>query len=62
MTDSTARRAKQKPGKPREDFPLFVNQSGGGRWCKKYQGKFHYFGHPPRQSSFNASSRVTSWG
>ena len=28
--------------KPRRDFPLFAHQSG--RWCKKVQGKFCYFG------------------
>ena len=34
-----------KPAKPRPDFPLFVHQSAGGRWCKKVLGKFRYFGY-----------------
>ena len=46
--NSTTKRGKQKAGKPRKDFPLFVHRSGGGRWCKKVPGKFRYFGSVPR--------------
>jgi len=30
--------------KPPSDFPLFVHQSGGGRWCKKVRQRHVYFG------------------
>ncbi|EAQ82792.1 hypothetical protein DSM3645_10342 [Blastopirellula marina DSM 3645] len=32
----------QKPRKPHPDFPLWAHPSG--QWCKKVNGKFHYFG------------------
>jgi hypothetical protein len=34
----------KKLKKPRPDFPLFIHQ-GTGRWCKKIDGKFRYFGY-----------------
>jgi len=33
---------RQKPDKPRPDFPLTAHANG--RWCKKVRGKVHYFG------------------
>lgn len=44
MAHSKTKRAG-KPAKPKADkFPLFIHQSGGGRWCKKVRGKHCYFG------------------
>lgn len=40
----TAGRKTVKPTKPRPDFPLFIHRAGGGLWCKKVRGRFHYFG------------------
>ncbi|MEX2310303.1 MAG: site-specific integrase [Pirellulales bacterium] len=39
MANSTVR---ARPAKPRPDFPLFPHRNG--RWAKKVQGKFSYFG------------------
>ena len=35
-------KTKQKPTKPRKDFPL--GAASNGQWCKKIRGKIHYFG------------------
>ena len=35
-------KTKQKPDKPRRDFPL--SPANNGQWCKKIRGKIHYFG------------------
>jgi len=35
-------KTKQKPDKPRKDFPL--GAASNGQWCKKICGKIHYFG------------------
>ena len=33
---------KQKPQKPRKDFPL--GAASNGQWCRKIRGRVHYFG------------------
>ena len=35
-------KTRQKPDKPREDFPL--SAANNGQWCKKIRGTIHYFG------------------
>ncbi|MCA9009156.1 MAG: tyrosine-type recombinase/integrase [Planctomycetaceae bacterium] len=35
-------KTKQKPDKPRKDFPL--SPANNGQWCKKIRGRIHYFG------------------
>lgn len=40
--DSKRRSKREKPAKPRPDFPLTAN--GNGQWSKKLAGKVYYFG------------------
>jgi len=35
-------KTKQKPAKPRKDFPL--GAANNGQWCRKIRGKLYYFG------------------
>jgi len=39
---SDMKKTRQKPDKPREDFPL--SPANNGQWCKKIRGTIHYFG------------------
>jgi len=45
-------KAKQKPAKPRKDFPL--GAASNGQWCKKIRGKIHYFGTWPNAEAAEA--------
>ena len=36
------KKTRQKPDKPRKDFPL--SPANNGQWCKKVRGTIHYFG------------------
>jgi hypothetical protein len=36
------KKTRQKPDKPRKDFPL--SPANNGQWCKKIRGTIHYFG------------------
>jgi integrase len=36
------KKTRQKPNKPRPDFPL--SPANNGQWCKKIRGTIHYFG------------------
>ena len=42
MANSTRRRAKKKPAKPDQGYPLFAHNNG--QWAKKIKGRLHYFG------------------
>lgn len=42
MADSTPKRARVKPAKPRPDWPLFPHNNGS--WAKKIKGRLIYFG------------------
>ena len=39
---SDMKKTRQKPNKPRENFPL--SAANNGQWCKKIRGTIHYFG------------------
>ncbi len=59
MPNSTTRRRRKKPCKPRPDFPLFIHATG--RWCKKIRQRFHYFGKVTDSGDFGAADALAAY-